>query len=71
MIKTYLIDYYADKFQPLQSGCFHYTLTLKKVWFWGLFETTKTIPFEISYHANAQDHFDLWDKLIDEQKAIK
>lgn len=71
MIKTYLIDYYADKIQPLQSGCFHYTLTLKKVWFCGLFETTKTFHVEIPYHANAQAYFDLWDKLIDEQKAIK
>ena len=71
MNKNYLLAYKANIVQPLNSGFWHFTLTIKKVWLWGLFSTVGDCEYQIHEYAPFETTLSHWDKLIKNQVAIK
>ncbi len=69
--KTYLVSYKSNRVQPLNSGCWHFTMFLKKVWFWGLFTTKDTTQYLIPEYHCFKTTTDHWDKLIEDKAVIK
>ena len=69
--KTYLESYRMDKLQPLNSGCWHFTLALKHVWFWGLFATKGATEYLLPDHHSFTKTTEHWDQLIENGKSIK
>lgn len=69
--KTYLVGYKMDKFQPLNSGHWHFTMSLKRIWLWGMFSTKGEVSYLIPEHHSFTVTTDHWDKLIKDGKSIK
>jgi hypothetical protein len=69
-MKTILTGYKMNSLQPLQSGAFHYTLTVVDN-FWYRKPRTRTLQMKIDYHENTQPYYDLWHSLIHNRKPIK
>jgi hypothetical protein len=63
MRKTYLLEYKSPKFLTL-ADWIDYEISLKVVWFWGLFSSYKKINYRIYDYQNSDNFFNHWDNLI-------
>ncbi len=64
MKKKYLIAYYSNTFQSLNSGGTTFTLWIKITWLWGLFETKEKISYCVPAHHHLYSYIENWDNII-------
>lgn len=69
--KTYLANYKMNSVQPLNSGCWHFTMLLKRVWFWGLVTTKDAVQYLIPQCDCLETTTQYWDKLIKDRVEIR
>jgi hypothetical protein len=69
-MSTRLVFWRMDKLQPLNSGYWHYTLTVLDT-HWFRKDTPRNIAFGIEFNDNIKAYTDLWDNLIKSGKEIK
>jgi hypothetical protein len=71
MKKVYLIKYEMQQYQALSYHILAtFDLTIKTVWF-GLFEITKVVEYDVPMHNDLKSFIDNWDRLITTKARIK
>jgi len=67
--KTYLIKYELPKYFVL-ADYMEVILSLKSIWFWGLFTTFNNTTYRIYNNQPFKPFFDHWDYLIENKKQL-
>ena len=70
MYREYLLEYNSPSYFALNSTNIKWKLTVRTVWFWGLFTMIRKKEYEVQNHEDSGSYFKNWDNLIKKQLPI-